>query len=296
MIGDVETVFDGVCRLGECPLWFKAKLYWTDIQECKIWVYDPKTEVSQVFWRGDHQIGGFAFTQNGGMVLCSDYGVEIVRNRGEALNEAKAETLFKIPFAEKERFNDITVDPEGRIFAGTVDMNGYGGVLYRLEFQREPAVVLQNPGCSNGMAFSMNEKFFFHTDSWSRRITRYRYDRTAGEIGKPVLFFQAEEDHGIADGCTIDQEDHLWVAFYRGGPVRRLDSRGKIVEEIRLPVLQPTSVIFGGPGLSDLYITSAAQGTADMETVRSESGQLIGGPVFRVHVNVSGRAEWTARL
>lgn len=296
MIGNVETVFDGICRLGEGPLWFKDRLYWTDILECTIWVYDPATCESHIFWAGEHQIGGFTFTQDEEMVLCSNHGIDISPCQREGLLGAKPETLFEIPLAEKERFNDIIVDPEGRIFAGTVDMKGYGGVLYRLEYCKEPAVVLRNLGCSNGMAFSMNEELFYHIDSRIRRITSYRYDRITGEIGKPILFFQAEEDHGIPDGCTIDQEDHLWVAFYRGGAVRRLDPRGKIVEQIRLPALQPTSVIFGGPGLSDLYITSAAQGAADMETGKSVSGQLIGGPVFRVHLSVGGRPEWTAHL
>jgi hypothetical protein len=38
-------------------------------------VHDPTSGSNRVFWRGELQVGGFAFTRGGSMVLCTDRGV-----------------------------------------------------------------------------------------------------------------------------------------------------------------------------------------------------------------------------
>lgn len=57
-----------------------------------------------------------------------------------------------------------------------------------------------------------------------------------------------------------------------------------IINEISVPILQPTSVMFGGQDLADLYITSAAIGGTEKR----------GGPLFRLKTATRGRPEWPA--
>lgn len=53
----------------------------------------------------------------------------------------------------------------------------------------------------------------------------------------------------------------LWVAHWGGGRVSRWDPRtGVCVREVPLPCSLVTSVCFGGPTLSELYITTASRG------------------------------------
>ena len=154
--------------------------------------------------------------------------------------------------------------------------------------------LLEGIGCSNGMTFSLDERFFFHTDSLARRITRYEYDRRTGEIESPRVFFQGDGSDGLPDGITMDAEDHLWIAFWGAAAVRRLDPGGKTVREIRFPARQVSSVMFGGPGLEDLYVTSAAEDAEDLSTGRDAHGMFLGGSVYSLRPGVRGRAEWPA--
>ncbi len=52
----------------------------------------------------------------------------------------------------------------------------------------------------------------------------------------------------------------MWVALWDGGAVRRYTPSGDLDRVIPLPVPRVTACAFGGPGLTDLYITTARVG------------------------------------
>jgi len=297
MFSNVEIVHEGICHLGEGPVWNvqRQKLYWTDIYNRKIWVYDPALRAEAVFWSGELQVGGFAFTRTGNMVLCTHKGVFLQKLDGEGEPEQEPQLLFEIDLRENEMFNDITVDPKGRIFAGTLLRPDFEhGTLYRLEKGKEPGIVLKDLYCSNGMTFSMDQRYFFHTDSNRYRITRYDYDSETGDICNPYVYFRGNAGMGSPDGITLDSEDHVWAAFWGGGCVRRIAPSGEIVSEIALSARQPSSVMFGGKDLEELYVTSAAENAQNILTGYDSSGSFAGGQVYRLKPGVAGREEWLA--
>jgi D-xylonolactonase len=297
-VATIECVFPGICHLGEGPLWHveQQRLYWTDIYERRIWVYDLASGSSRVFWQGELQVGGFAFTRDGALVLCTDRGVYRQEVGPDGVPSSEPRLFCRVPMAKGEMFNDITTDPQGRIYAGTLNRSSPSGCLYRLEKGKEPVRLLEGIGCSNGMTFSLDQRSFFHTDSLARRITRYEYDRRTGDIGSPRVFFQGSSPDGLPDGMTLDAEDHLWVAFWGAASVRRLDPAGKSVQEFQFSARQVSSVMFGGPELEELYVTSAAEHAADLSTGRAADGTFLGGPLYRVRPGVRGRPEWPARF
>ena len=78
----------------------------------------------------------------------------------------------------------------------------------------------------------------------SNRRTFTRIDTSAG---------------GAADGSTVDEEGFLWNALAYAGKVIRYAPDGSIDREISMPVKKVTSVMFGGPNLDVLYVTSMAK-------------------------------------
>jgi D-xylonolactonase len=289
---DVRSIGNRICQLAECPIWNCAEqaLYWTDIPQKRIWRYDPAGESFEIAWEGERIVGGYAFTARGDIVLCTDKGVYYLSRGGEV---PELKLLFDIPMVEDERFNDITTDPAGRIFAGTLTERREEGKLYRLEKGRDPVVVLEDIGTSNGMTFSLDEKYFYHTDSHVRTIRRYDYDAGTGEIGNPVVIFKGDEEWK-PDGITMDSEGYIWAACWRGGKVIRIDGDGKIVKELNVPAKLISSVMFGGNKLDELYITTASEGAADTIRGLDAEGNLLGGYVYRAKMDVRGRAEWLA--
>lgn len=293
----VTSIGNPICQLAECPLWNDQEkaLYWTDILGRRIWSYHPQTDAIDLAWQGDLQVGGFAFTPIQDMVLCTDRGVHyLARQGGQA--ECKLSLLYDIDLAPGVRFNDITTDPEGRIFAGTLTPQRSNGILYRLEQGKDPVPVLQDVGTSNGMTFSLDLQSFYHTDSHVRTITRYDYDRATGHIENPQIMYRGREENGKPDGITLDSEGFIWVACWRGSQVIRIDAQGEIVQRIPIPAIQVSSLIFGGDNLDELFVTSACEGGTDLEKGLDDTGRFLGGLVYRLSPGVKGRREWYAHF
>lgn len=96
------------------------------------------------------------------------------------------------------------------------------------------------------------------------------------EDGRKRVFSRLPEATGAPMGLTLDAGDRLWVGAYDGWSVVRLDEDGEFERVVPLPVPTPTSLTFGGPDLSTLYITSARSGLSS-ETLRNapQSGRLL---------------------
>lgn len=291
----VTSIANPICQLAECPLWndWEKALYWTDILGKRIWKYHPQTEAIELAWQGDLMVGGFAFTPAQDMVLCTDLGVYYLARQG---GTQELSLLYDIDLAPAVRFNDMTTDPDGRIFAGTLTPQRKHGILYRLEQGKDPVAVLQDVGTSNGMTFSLDLKSFYHTDSHVRTITCYDYDRASGQIENPRIIYQGREADGKPDGITLDSEGFIWVACWRGSQIIRIDGQGEIVQAIPIPAIQVSSLMFGGDNLDDLFVTTACEGGADLERGLDASGQYLGGEVFRLKPGVTGRKEWEAKF
>jgi len=79
-------------------------------------------------------------------------------------------------------------------------------------------------------------------------------------LTNPRVVITTPFELGYPDGMAIDAEDKLWIAMWGGSAITKWDPiTGELLKTIKLPVSKPTSVAFGGPSLSDLYITSASQ-------------------------------------
>ena len=283
----VKVIDNRICHLGEGPLWNvgEQKLYWTDILNGKIYQYNPETKQTELFWSGDMQVGGFSFNKDGALMLCSDQGVF-------KLQDNQISKIFDIKMKKGERFNDIIADPKGRIFAGTLKSSLSDGILYRIEQGKEPVVVLKNIGISNGMCFSADSKFFFHTDSMARTITRFNYDSVTGNISSPKVIYQGTEANGFPDGMTMDAEGQIWIACWAASKVIRITTEGEITKSYPIPAMQPSSLTFGGSNLQTLYVTSACQGGTNLEKGEDDAGEFLGGHTYEIDLKVKGRSEY----
>ena len=102
----VTSLGNPICQLAECPLWNDQErtLYWTDILQKRIWTYCPESGATYLAWQGELQVGGFAFTPNQDMVLCTDQGVHYLdRQTGSGAQELCL--LYDIALAPGVRFN-----------------------------------------------------------------------------------------------------------------------------------------------------------------------------------------------
>ncbi len=270
-------------ELGEGPLWDPDEqvLYWVDIERKLYHRLRPSDGAHEVVEVGE-KVGVLALRQAGGMVMATDFGF--------AFWDAQERKLQRIadPEADKpqSRFNDGAVDRRGRFWAGTLG-DDYKNSLYRLDPDLSLRRMETGIDVSNGIGWSLDNRVMYFTDSSPCVIYAYDYDLATGNIANRRVFVDSSDRPGVHDGLTVDSQGFVWSARWDGWCVERYDPDGKLERTLRLPVQRPTSVMFGGANLDELYITSARMELSEAELAQAP----LSGDLFCAYVGVKGLPE-----
>jgi sugar lactone lactonase YvrE len=278
------TSIPSQCFLGEGPLWI-AKLgcfFWVDIEKGKLHRYHlgSKQLENRYF---PHRLAVVLEAENGKLILGLDR--KLVRYDWET--EQIEELCGVEEHLPLNRFNDGKVDPQGRIWIGTLStrFTEGSGALYRIGTDFQPQVQLENLTISNGMAWTEDGRTFYFIDTPTKKIQEFSFDPASGAIGFRRIAVEIPEGLGFPDGMCIDREGMLWVAHYAGAGVYRWNPKtGALLDKIELPVPHVTSCCFGGDDLDLMLITSAQENLSPAEIEKYPQS----GDVFLVKMAVGG--------
>lgn len=268
--GSIEVAVELDMSLGESPLWSVARqtLYWVDINNGHVYAWCPQQGGAPSRTELGEKVGCVALAGSG-LVAATASGILRLPESGEP--ERLADNP-ESPAGQGNRFNDGRCDAAGRLWVGTIDVDESNptAALYCLD-EGELTQRLTGIGISNGLAFSPDRRWLYHTDSLTRRILRYPFDVASGTLGKGETWVDLDALGlpGVPDGAAVDSEGCYWSALYDGGRIVRVSPEGELVAEHEVPCPHPTMVAFGGPDLRTLYITTATQ-----------------------HLDAEGRARW----
>jgi sugar lactone lactonase YvrE len=249
------------CRnvLGEGAVWcpLEQKLWWIDIAAPSLWTCDARGG-GLAHWPLPKPPGSFALRRGGGFLIAFRNGLATLGKPGDEPQWLPGPSLGD------ERFNDGKADRAGRFWTGTLDrkLASAIGRLYRVSPKFEVTPLDRGFTISNGIGWSPDDRTMYFTDTPSRRIYRYDFDRACGEIANRRVFVEVEDGHGGPDGMTVDAEGGVWSAQFDRWCINRYTPDGKLERSVRLPVQRPTSCMFGGADLATLYVTSASMDLA----------------------------------
>ncbi|MCX7799821.1 MAG: SMP-30/gluconolactonase/LRE family protein [Fimbriimonadales bacterium] len=266
------------CHLGEGPLWHPTEraLFWTDIERGDLHRWDAASG-RHMSWRVCRQLGGFTFQSDGSLLLFCERGTVLT------LREGRVEPFAAVTGEDPAgRFNDVSADPDGGVFCGTMPCEGRLGKLYRLTPDGVFEVVADEVGCSNGLGFSPDGRTMYFVESPLRRVDAFDY--VDGRASNRRVLADFSDLPGVPDGLTVDSEGFLWIAFWDGSRVLRLAPDGTRAREVPTPAKKPTSIAIGGPDGRTANVTSfgGSEPAAD---------DPLGGRLFTFDAGVHGLAE-----
>jgi len=283
---EVKNVLALQAELAECPTWSAREqvLWCVDILAPAIHRFDPRSGALESFPQQE-EVGCIGLREQGGVIAALRSGVWLLDEQGRPQRKI-ADNPGE---AAKSRFNDGRVDPWGNFWCGSLwepqDKNG--ALLCRVTPSLELEVKARDIKISNGVAFSPDRRWMYHSDTPNEVLYRYPLDEK-GEPGEREIFRQFDAAGGLPDGAAVDSEGFYWSAQFDGGRIVRIDPvSAQIVDEIALPVRWPTMVAFGGPDLKTLYITSSREDRTEEELARYPQS----GDILAVEVEVAGMAE-----
>lgn len=278
-------VADYSCVIGEGPLWhpMEQRLYWIDIYDGRMFRHDPASGRHEQCFAGE-VVGGFTIQEDGALLLFMAKGaVKIWRE--------KELTTFidEVPEERNSRFNDVIADPAGRVFCGTMPTRKRPGRLYRLDSDGTLIKLLDGISCSNGLGFSPGLERLYYADSGISTIYSFNYDQATGTITGQSTFIQNPKEEGVPDGLTVDSQGYVWSARWDGGCLIRYTPAG--VEDLRItfPARKVSSVTFGGPDYTDIYVTTAGGDN------KGQEGPGAGG-LFHLNLGIVGRPEFFSKI
>ncbi|WP_054633390.1 SMP-30/gluconolactonase/LRE family protein [Pantoea stewartii] len=282
----VKNVLPLQAELAECPLWsVQEQVLWcVDILAPAIHRFDPASGELSTFPQAE-EVGCIGLREQGGIIAALRSGVWLLDEQGKP----QTKVADNPGIAGKSRFNDGRVDPWGNFWCGSLwepqDKNG--GLLCRVTPDLTLEVKARDIKISNGVAFSPDRQWMYHSDTPNEVLYRYPLD-AQGEPGQREIFRRFDARGGLPDGAAVDSEGYYWSALFDGGRVVRIDPHdGEIVDEITLPVKWPTMVTFGGSDLKTLFITSSRENLSEEDLARYPQS----GDIFAVDVDVAGMEE-----
>jgi sugar lactone lactonase YvrE len=272
------------CNLGEGPFWDskKQELYFVDISNKQVLIFAPSSNSVEAI-TFDQEIGAVLLDQNSELIVAARDGLYAATRDGDLKT-----LLAPIDFGDSSiRCNDAKCDANGRIWVGTMAFDFKQGAASLYSFDSENLKeILSDLTIANGLGWSPDQKTMYFIDSLTSRVDSFDFDLASGAISNRQPFVTFSDPGVIPDGMTTDEDGGIWVALFGGSAVRRFDSAGKLTHTVSVPATQVTSCCFGGPDMSELFITTA-QYAMDAEALSKDP---LAGSLFRVKTSFKGSA------
>ncbi|WP_411036909.1 SMP-30/gluconolactonase/LRE family protein [Shinella sp. BYT-45] len=275
--------------LGESPVWSDGEqaLYWVDIRAPALHRLDGRSGEAR----------SFAMPALVGAVLLDAQPGFVIVGLPDGLYRfglATASLTLLLPLDRASpdiRVNDSRTHAGGGIVYSTMWDHGArrAGGIFLARTDRTGSLtstpLATDMTVPNAICFSPDGGTLYFADSAEGTIHAARF--TGNHIEAQATYAPANAAPGKPDGATVDSEGFLWNARYGGGCLARFAPDGRLDRVISLPVSQPTSCAFGGPGLRTLFVTTASQKLSD----RQRAAEPLAGCLLALDVGVSGLPE-----
>ncbi len=249
-------------RLGEGLLWSarETAVYWTDILGQRL--HRLKLDDDAIASWDMPETIGWVVERRAAPGFLAGFASGIVALTLDPVTVTPL--LAPEPDLPGNRMNDALVDAHGRLWAGTMSFDGGvpTGALYRFDPDHRLTLIDAGYRVTNGPTISPDGRWLYHADSPLGLVYRFPLD-ARGDAGPRATFLRFEADWGSPDGMTIDAEGGLWIAHWGGGRISRFTPDGQLDRSIALPASQVTNIVFAGPNLDRMFVTSAAAGVKE---------------------------------
>ena len=265
---DVTAVGDYRAELGETPVWCQRtqSLLWVDILAQRVLRYWPETKKTEIHDLPSITSAVLLTEKRNLFLLVSIDGIHLYD-----YDLKSRQTICGYFGAEGTRPNEAAISPDGSLWFGTLDLKEEknNGAWYRYEAGADaPEMMLDNVGITNTLVWYEGKVWFADT-----RKNRF-YSANARRINPQKISCFSSGDKS-PDGSALAQNGWLITACWGSHCLLRQQiNQGELLtlDTAPVPVTQPSCCTFGGPDMTELYITSARK---TLEAPHALEGALL---------------------
>jgi sugar lactone lactonase YvrE len=253
--------------------WRRDRLWFTDVEDKRVYCCDTNGIVLVAFETPNHPVGlGW---DTAGNLLISTLERRVMRYDGRAVDDG-VDLAALVP----HNGNDLAVDANGRAYYGSVGapmaqpttFDGAGSVVL-IDTDGSARIVADGLSFPNGMALTPDGATLIVAESVGRRLSRFRVD-SDGSLHDRAIFAELDT---IPDGICLDAEGAVWIAcpveqcvqrVSEGGAVLARHDTGRTVLDVELGG-DDGRTLFAGTS-PDISHTRAGEGprTGKIERIR----------------------------
>lgn len=251
------AIFDDTpCILGEGPLWHptRQQLYWFDIMGKRLFT---RTMAGTKAWRFDRHVSAAGWVDEDTLLIATER--DLIRfNLRSSIETHVVDLEADNPVT---RSNDGRADPFGGFWIGTMGKMAEpgAGALYRY-YKGELRQLRSGVTIPNATCFAPDGRTAYFADTALQTVWRVGLDDEGWPVGDWAVFLDQRAQDLNPDGAVVDAAGQIWIAEWGASRVACYDADGNFVEEIAVPVPQPSCPAFGGDDLRELFVTTARQG------------------------------------
>ncbi|HCG5236622.1 hypothetical protein CGJ21_04830 [Vibrio parahaemolyticus] len=272
-------------ELGEGPIWNRNRQSWCWFDILNSTLYElPFGESTPELHQLPMMVSAMATLGANGLLLASETNIASYDLVSKELHE-----VIKLGLPSDMRTNDGGMGFDGRFWFSTMQKSPSEakGAIYSLSPNFTLKKHIDGIVIPNTMVWDTKMSGLMLSDSFYQQTYLYPYE---GEQFKPDKLSNPTIDlkhtSSTPDGGALDINGNMWVALWGGHKVICVDPLGEIIDEIDLPVPQPSSCCFGGEHYNHLIITSAKEGLTKADLDKYP----LSGSVFIVDLDVEGIA------
>jgi gluconolactonase len=253
------------CRWTEGPAYFAAGRYlvFSDIPNDRILRWDETTGAVGTFRQPARYPNGHTVDRRGRLVSCEHGGRQVTRTEPDGSVTVLADRFDGLRLNSP---NDVVERADGSIwftdpgYGIDSDYEGHkaeseigGHHVYRIDpATGQVRLVARDFNRPNGLAFSLDERQIYITDSEERHLRLLRVADDGTLTGGEVF---ARCDAGTFDGVRLDDTGRIWVAA--GDGIHCFDPDGTLLGKLRVPEVV-ANFTFGGPQRNHLFICATS--------------------------------------
>ena len=254
-------IFDSrICALGEGPLWhpLRQQLFWFDILGKRLLTQSSQGAQE---WRFEDYVSAAGWIDEASLLIATSRALvrfDLNAGTSDLVIDLEADT-------PGTRSNDGRADPWGGFWIGTMGLNGQvqAGAIYRY-YKGELRKLFDNISISNAICFAPRDPIAYFSDTPTGLIMRQTLDpKTGWPKGDPSPFIDLRAEGLNPDGAVVDADGNLWNAQWGSNRVAVYDIKGQFLRAVPFAGTQTSCPAFGGPDLTTLYCTTAADGLTD---------------------------------
>lgn len=263
----------GPDTITEGPVWDGAGLRYTAIDHDEVRRFDPAAGLVTTVLTDTRGANGLQIGPDGLLYACEGDGRAVVRYTADGTREV---LIDRFAGARLNSPNDLAVDRAGRVWFTDPRYGDQAGreldhcSVYRLDPPTEPHAgwtlhrLTGDTTNPNGVLLSPDERTLYVAQSdyapGSVRQLRAYPVADDGSLAAPTVLHDFGPARGI-DGMCLDADGDIvatcgWEESGPGSRVAVFAPDGTLREEHSLPAGRPSNCAFGGPDLSDLYVTT----------------------------------------